>query len=367
MIGTDSHQPRDRVTGALHTSHAAGRPVRAVVYGVGAMGLIMTRLLVEKGATIVGAIARSQAKVGRDLGEVAGLGVDLGVRVEDDPVAVLARAEADVAVVAVSSYLETMFKHFEACLEHGANVITIEEESFFPWGTAPALASALDELAKRHGVTIMGSGAQDVYWLTLPAVLMGAAHRVESVHGRTTWNVDDYGPEVAQHVHAGATPEEFEAHVAKSGWPSFVVRNTLEALVADAGLTPANVETSVVPVIAAADTPSRTLGRVIAAGRLLGLVDAATITTREGPSFAFEQTGAVYVPGQADLNEWIVRGEPDELRLRNDRVPTRLATCTQVINRIPDVINAPPGFVTVSELPRVRYRHFPLHSYIQCA
>ena len=48
------------------------RPVRAVVYGVGEMGSIVTRLLVERGAEIVGAIARSDSKVGRDLGEVAG-------------------------------------------------------------------------------------------------------------------------------------------------------------------------------------------------------------------------------------------------------------------------------------------------------
>jgi hypothetical protein len=329
------------------------------------MGSIMTRLLLEKGATIAGAIARSPAKVGRDLGEVAGLGVDLGVMVEDDPVAVLDRAEADVAVVAVSSYLETMYEHFETCLEHGVNVVTIEEESFFPWGTAPALAGALDELARRHGVTIMGSGAQDVYWMTLPCVLMAAAHRVASVHGRTTWNVDDYGPEVAEHVHAGTTPEEFEAHLKRNGWPSFVVRNTVDALVADAGLSPAQVETSVRPVLAVADTPSRTLGGVIAAGRLLGVVDEVTVATQEGPSFTFEQTGAVYVEGQSDVNEWIVRGEPDELRMRNDRVPTRLATCTQVINRVPDVINAPPGFVTVADLPRPRYRHFPLQSYVQ--
>jgi 4-hydroxy-tetrahydrodipicolinate reductase len=75
----------------------------------------------------------------------------------------------------------------------------------------------------------------------------------------------------------------------------------------------------------------------------------------------------VYGPGESDLNEWIVRGEPDELRLRNDHVPTRLATCTQVINRIPDVINAAPGFVTVAELPRLRYRHFPLHAYLASA
>lgn len=354
------------VGAAVDPDRGAGpgeRRVRAVVYGVGAMGSIIARLLVEKGAEVVGAIARSPEKVGRDLGEVAGLGVELGVTVEDDPDAVLARAQADVAVVAVSSNLATMYDHFRRCIERGANVVTIEEESFFPWATAPSLARRLDELAKRHGVTITGSGAQDALWMTLPCVLMGVAHRVDSVHGRTSWNVDDYGPEVAEHVHAGATLEQFDAHLAEHGWPPFVVRNALDALLADIGLTAEHVQTSVRPVIAAAKTPSRSLGAVIPEGCLLGVLDTVTITAREGPSFTFEQTGCVYGPEQSDVNEWVVRGEPEELVLRNDRVPTRLATCTQVINRIPDVLNAPPGFVTVAELPRLRYRHFPLHAY----
>lgn len=340
------------------------RPVRAVVYGVGAMGSIMTRLLVEKGAQLVGAIGRSPGKVGRDLGDVAGLGFKLGVCVGDDPAEVMAHADADVAVVAVASYLEPMYDHFSVCLENGVNVITLEEESFFPWSTAPALARRLDEVAKRHGATIIGSGAQDAYWMTLPSVLMGAAHRVDSVHGRTRWNVDDYGPEVAEHVHAGWTPERFDAHVARHGWPSFVVRNTVDALVADAGLTSAEVRTSVTPVIATAPVQSRALGRAISRGSLLGVTDTATIVTEEGPTFEFQQTGCVYGPEECDLNEWTVRGEPPELALRNDRVPTRLATCTQVINRIPDVINAPPGFLTVTDLPRLRYRHFPLDHYL---
>ena len=53
--------------------------IRVVVYGVGAMGAIATRLLLDKGATIVGAVGRSRSKVGRDLGDVAGLGSHLGV------------------------------------------------------------------------------------------------------------------------------------------------------------------------------------------------------------------------------------------------------------------------------------------------
>ena len=261
---------------------APARPVRAIVYGVGAMGSILTRLLVEKGVQVVGAVGRSPAKLGRDLGDVAGLGVDLGVAVRDNPAEVLADADADIAVVAVASYLEAMYDHFAVCLEHGVNVITIEEESFFPWSTAPTLARRLDELAKRHDVTIMGSGAQDVYWMTLPSVLMGAAHRVDSVSGRTRWNVDDYGLEVADHVHAGSTLDEFEAHVASYGWPSFVVRNTVDALIADAGLTPGEVETEVTPVIASEPTPSRALGRVIERREPARRTDTATIITQRG-------------------------------------------------------------------------------------
>ena len=50
---------------------------RQIVYDVVAMGALATRLLVEKGAVVVGAIGaieRSPTKVGRDLVDVAGLG-----------------------------------------------------------------------------------------------------------------------------------------------------------------------------------------------------------------------------------------------------------------------------------------------------
>ena len=97
-------------------------PVRAIVYGVGAMGSIVARLLIEKGVEIVGAIGRSPEKLGRDLGDVAGLGSRTGVIVEPDARPALERG-ADIAVVSVASYLSVMVEHFRLCLEHGANVV----------------------------------------------------------------------------------------------------------------------------------------------------------------------------------------------------------------------------------------------------
>ena len=75
--------------------------------------------------------------------------------------------------------------------------------------------------------------------------------------------------------------------------------------------------------------------------------------------------GRIYEPGEADMNEWVVRGDPEELHLRNDRVPTRLITCTTLVNRIPDVINAEPGLVTLDRLGKPRYKHHPLGHYLR--
>ena len=135
------------------------RDIRAIVYGVGAMGSVLTRLLLDKGVEIVGAVGRSRDKVGRDLGEVAGLDRYLGVTIDADPEQAL-EAGSDIAVVCVSSHMSAMHDHFSVCLKHGINVVTIEEETVYPWTTAPDHANELDALAKANGVTLAASGAQ---------------------------------------------------------------------------------------------------------------------------------------------------------------------------------------------------------------
>lgn len=126
------------------------------------MGVTVTGLLVEKGVKIAGTIGRCPSKVERDLADVAGLGYDLGVLVESDASTVLLHG-ADIAVVCVSSHLASMHQHFAACLEHGVNAVTIEEETVFPRTTASDFVHELDGLAKQNNVTLAASGAQDVF------------------------------------------------------------------------------------------------------------------------------------------------------------------------------------------------------------
>ncbi len=339
------------------------RTLRAVVFGVGAMNSVATRFMLEKGVQIVGAISRSPAKVGRDLGEVAGLGYPTGVKIERDARHVLSTRSADIALVAIASYMEDMYEHLRLCAECGVNAITISEEALYPWTTSPAQTAELDRLAKANGVTITGSGHQDVYWVNLISMWMGTAHQIESVTGRASWNVDDYGPEVAKDTRVGDTTNEFAEWLSEANRPPTFGRNTLGALVASHGLTPTSVTTSTRPEIASVDTHSRSLDTMISAGRVIGATDVDTVETNEGLTLSFEMTGRVYKQGETDMNEWSITGEPS-LKLSNPDVPTAVTTVTQFVNRIPDVINAPPGFVTCEQLPPLKYRAFPLGMYV---
>lgn len=339
------------------------RTLRAVVFGVGAMNSVATRFMLEKGVQIVGAISRSPDKVGRDLGEVAGLGYPTGVKIERDARHVLSTRSADIALVAIASYMEDMHEHLRLCAECGVNAITISEEALYPWNTSPAQTAELDRLAKANGVTITGSGHQDVYWVNLISMWMGTAHHIETVAGRASWNVDDYGPEVAKDTRVGDTSDEFAEWLSEANRPPTFGRNTLGALVASLGLTPTSETTSTRPEIAPVDTESRSLDTVISAGRVIGSTDVDTVATSAGLTLSFEMTGRIYQEGETDINEWSITGEPN-LKLSNPDVPTAVTTVTQFVNRIPDVINAPPGFVTCEQLPPLKYRPFQLGMYV---
>ena len=117
------------------------------------------------------------------------------------------------------------------------------------------------------------------------------------------------------------------------------------------------------PEVADQPVTSTALGLTVEPGRVVGFTDVDTVRTHEGMTLTFEMTGRLYKPGEADINDWTVTGEP-ELHLSNPAVPTGVTTVTQLVNRIPDVINAPPGFVTIEKLPRLRYRTHPLGVYL---
>lgn len=341
--------------------------IKAVVYGAGNIGKTIARFMLEKGVIITDAI--DVKNVGKDLGEVIGINRKLNVIISDNADKVLAETGADIALVAVATSMENIFPHIKKCLEAGLNVITTSEEASYPWTSSPGIAAKLDRIAKENGVTLTGSGMQDIFWANLITTLTGASHRIDSIEGRTSINMDELGPIVAGFYAVGRKAADIRNMIKNGeklpiGDEVVCLRMDLENQISDLGLTTKNIKESVEPIILEKDIISHALNRTISAGDVIGLNNTIEIETKEGILFRATQTAKVYQPGEEDYNEWVIKGEPN-IHMRNDSPPTLLGTSSQIVNRIPDVINAEPGYVTIDQLPKLTCKIRSLEHYLK--
>lgn len=328
------------------------RAPRVVLYGCGLMGRVIVRYLHEKGVDVVGAIDNNPELVGQDIGTASGI-EPLGVIVSADAEAVLDETAPDVAVLTLLSLMADMETFLLHAVERGIDVVTTCEEAFHPWSTSPELTARLDAIARRTGATVLGTGYQDVFWGTLVRVAAGATHRIDTIRGYSSYNVDHYGIALANVHGVGLTEQEFRTQIAEANLPSFAL-NVPPGFVAGLGLTETSTVQELVPIVAEEPRESATLGRTIEVGQALGMTARVTTTTAEGPTIVVELVGKVYAEDEVDHNDWTIEGEPTTPIIVT--APDTVAlTCATTVNRIPQVIAARPGVITTEELPPAAY------------
>lgn len=96
--------------------------------------------------------------VGKDLGEVLGLDKNLGVSVTDNAKDLFARTEADVVLHTTGSRIRKIFPELQEIIKAELNIISSSEELLFPLKENAGLARKVDKLAKKYGVTVLGTG-----------------------------------------------------------------------------------------------------------------------------------------------------------------------------------------------------------------
>ncbi len=100
---------------------------------------------------------------------------------------------------------------------------------------------------------------------------------------------------------------------------------------------------------------SETLQMTIPAGHATGMSAVVTTITEEGIVIEAECIGKVYAAGEFDQNVWTIQGEPNTEVIIN-RPATVELTCATIVNRIPDLIAAAPGFTTTEKMPTNAFR-----------
>lgn len=329
--------------------------IRVVCYGLGPIGLGIARLAAARsGLTIVGAIDVDPAKVGQPLAALLGAaGAEVGdVLVSADAAATLATATPDVVLHATSSALTRVYDQLAQIAQAGANVVSTCEELSFPWTANPQLAAELDALARRAGVTLLGTGVNPGYAMdALPLMLTAPLAAVRAVRVLRVVDAGKRRGPLQRKVGAGLTPAEFEARVRAGSVRHVGLPESLHMLATGLGWQLDRTDDSIGAVLA--DQPISTEFVQVEAGQVAGVRQVARGFVGEREVLNLELRMYVGAPDPQDTVE--IEGDPPVRMTIAGGLHGDIATAAIAINAIPSVVRAAPGLASMSEVPLVHF------------
>jgi 4-hydroxy-tetrahydrodipicolinate reductase len=338
--------------------------LKYLIFGVGPCGQLGCRVLLEEKADIVAAYSRSKY-IGEDIGKLVDR-APCGCIVQ--PVGSFSPRPglADVAVFCTTGEVSDLLGDAKRCLENGIRVLTICEEAAYPWSHDPASAHALDAAAKAGGSALISSGLNDVAMMHFPVSLASCSHSIQRIESNSLVGVG-YSPEALKYRGIGLRLDEYRRlpvlqknatimplrHLDKE--PMSVCGSVAEAIVANIGAHLKRVLVSVEPVLACRELPAPMFGHPVREGDVCGLEEVARAETDEGVEVLVRVTRKIFDEGDESYIGAHVEGKPPlTMTVKAENFSQCLMPIT--FNRIPDLMAATPGFISVDRLLPGRWR-----------
>ena len=332
------------------------RSINVIVYGVGAMGGNMVRLLQQRpGVRVVGAIDWDKHKIGRDAGEVAGLGRQLGVTVQYPPEEVLDHVQADVVLHATTAFIDEAYPQIRDVLKRKINVVTIAQELFFPIGENRKRAQEIGQLAQQTGVGVTAVGINPGFIMDIiPIVGSLPCWEIKQVKAKRVVDFAPYGPDEMVHIGAGLSADEFHAGVA-AGKIGHIGLLETAAMVAHCLCLPVDeLQQTKAPLITRSVRKSEFI--TIPPGKVCGFLQNVSGLYKGKTLLDYRMIGIVQPNPEEDgveMGDYTrIEGTPSvDIRVKEEiSQKGGLGTAAVAVNMIPRLLGAAPGFHTMNRL-----------------
>lgn len=338
---------------------------KVIQWATGTVGQSAIKAIIGRDDTeLVGCYVTNPDKVGRDAGEIAGEAA-IGVRATNDKQAILS-IQADCVI-----YVPIMHDIDEICalLESGKNVVTGCPYNFIPSGPD---RERIDAACSVGGSSLLGGGiAPGHLTIALPLWMSSLSTNVRHIHVKEGGKPAEYPSPllVGERMKFGKSIDEAFDNPNLRGWVlpwySQSLRLTCQTMGFD--IDPEiRSRHEVWPATEDMETPIGFIAKGTAAAQLFEVQATADgkpvfTYTKFWPSGApsdatvdIERGWTVEIEGDPTLT-WTVKGFEAQYMGQMDP-PVVRATANCLVNAIPQICAASPGFVTMAEAPPMSAR-----------
>jgi 2,4-diaminopentanoate dehydrogenase len=321
---------------------------------------------------LVGVFVSNPDKVGKDAGELAGLGRSLAVAASNDFDALLALQPDCIVHTGMAD--DRMFEalaDLQRFLEAGINVVSSSPVFLQYPADDDAMAQPLDAAGKAHGVSLFVNGVDPGFANdALPLVLTGISERIEEVRCSEVLNYNTYNqPMVLFDIMGFGRPMDEVPFLLSDGVLTLAWGSVVRQIAAGLGETLTGVEEWYEREAAPEDfdVDAGLIAQGTAAAlhfEVRGMLGDKAIVVLEHVTRLRDDLGAAWPqPAGHGCYRVQITGEPNytlDLQLMGtdgDHNTAGLkATAMRLVNAIPSVIAAPPGIVTALDLPPITGR-----------
>lgn len=330
--------------------------VKVAIWGFGAMGSGMAKMILSKeGFDLVGVCDLYDKIVGKSIFDLLKIenpqdhDVIINNKIDD----LLDKTNPEIVLLATDSFTKGAYPKIKKIVEKGINVISTAEEMAYPMANEPELANEMDALAKKHHVSILGTGVNPGMMMDLLAVcISGVMDDVEDMEISRINSLSPFGKTVMEEQGVGLSLEDFNKRLEAGTMAGHVgFKESVYMIAHGLGLEITDFQQDMKAIVT--DIDRKSPYGFAKKGDVCGVEMSAKATLSNG------KTLHMYHPQQIEpemvgisTGDFIkIKGKP-EINLSNvPEVEGGIGTIAICVNMIPHVINSNPGLKTMIDLP----------------
>ncbi|MCX8187845.1 MAG: dihydrodipicolinate reductase [Nitrososphaeria archaeon] len=318
--------------------------LRLALYGFGEIARMLARVALDRGHVVVGAVDVKPDLVGKDVGDLMGVG-EMGVKVTDDPR--LGLRDCEIVLHATSSFLPKIYDQLVTAIKLGKSVVSTCETLSYPYHRYPVLGRRIDSLAKSHGVTVIGTGINPGFLLdTLAITISASVPLIKRIIARRSIDAAKRRESFRKKIGVGLDPNTFSRGLGVGRYTGHIGYAESVYLIAEsAGLNLTRVEECQEGVVAEERVSSN--GITVEKGEIRGVRGFGIGYVGDVEKIRVEFQAVVGAP---EYEEITVEGADYAVIWKSSGTPGDLGTASILISIAEKMEAMPRGLLTMADL-----------------